>query len=271
MLRLTTPEQKIHYALRLAVAMCFIGHGAFGIITKAIWCNYFGVFGISQHLAYQLMPFLGSFDILIGIAMLAYPARAIAAWLVIWGLMTALLRPLSGEPLAEFVERAGNFGAPLALLLLTGGGGKTVKGWLVPIDPDAPAPVKARIRVALCLRIVVFLLLLGHGWLNLIEKKGLISQYTSLGFSNPAGAAHAVGFFEIIAACAVLIRPFGPLLLALLVWKIFSEFFYPHWEAFEWIERGGSYGCLLALWFATQPLPGIYPRNSRNSRLGVST
>jgi hypothetical protein len=26
-----------------------------------------------------------------------------------------------------------------------------------------------------------------------------------------------------------------------------TELFYPHWEMFEWIERGGSYGCLLAL------------------------
>jgi len=258
MLRLT-PEQKIHYTLRLAVAMCFIGHGTFGIITKAIWCNYFAVFGIDHELAYRLMPILGSFDILIGIAMLAYPVRAIPAWLVIWGIVTALLRPLSGEPFAEFIERAGNFGAPVALLLLSGGGGCTIKGWFTRIDSHTPgidphADTKTVARVVICLRIVVFLLLLGHGWLNLIEKKGLIGQYTALGFPNPAGAAHAIGLFEIIAACVVLIRPFGPLLLVLLAWKIMSEFFYPHYEVFEWIERGGSYGALLALWFAVQPL-----------------
>jgi len=28
--------------------------------------------------------------------------------------------------------------------------------------------------------------------------------------------------------------------------------FYPHYEIFEWIERGGSYGVLLALWFITK-------------------
>ena len=268
MLRLT-PEQKIHYTLRLAVAMCFIGHGTFGIITKAIWCNYFAVFGIGHDLAYRLMPILGSFDILIGIAMLAYPVRAIPGWLVIWGIVTALLRPLSGEPFAEFIERAGNFGAPLALLLLSGGGGRTIKGWVTRIDPNTPAndphshaDAKTLARVVICLRLVVFLLLLGHGWLNLIEKKGLIGQYTTLGFPNPAGAAHAVGLFEIIAACAVLIRPFGPLLLVLLAWKIMSEFFYPHYEVFEWVERGGSYGAILALWFATQSLPGLISRNT---------
>ncbi len=89
-------EQKIHYVLRIAVAMCFIGHGAFGIITKQVWCNYFAVFGIGSTTAYQLMPVVGAVDILMGISMLVYPTRAIAGWLVGWGLVTALCRPLSG-------------------------------------------------------------------------------------------------------------------------------------------------------------------------------
>ena len=220
--------RNIHYTLRIASAMCFIGHGAFGIITKPIWCNYFAVFGISHDLAYRLMPLLGTVDILMGISLLVYPTRAILAWLMGWGIITALLRPLSGEPFAELLERAGNFGAPLALLILSGGGGKA--------------------RVAICLRIVVFLLLLGHGWLNLLEKKSLLSQYQGLGFSDPARTALYAGLFEILAAVAILVRPVPALLVALLIWKMGTELFYPHWELFEWVERGGSYGCLLALW-----------------------
>ena len=65
--------------------MCFIGHGSFGIITKPIWCNYFAVFGIGHDLSYRLMPIMGSFDILAGVAMLAYPLRAIPGWLVVLG------------------------------------------------------------------------------------------------------------------------------------------------------------------------------------------
>jgi hypothetical protein len=70
---------------------------------------------ITSHyeMANRLMPLLRSFDLLMGLGMLAYPIRAIPLWLVIWGIFTALLRPLSGEPFAEFIERAGNFGAPL--------------------------------------------------------------------------------------------------------------------------------------------------------------
>jgi len=100
-------EQKIYYTLRIAAAMCFIGHGSFGIITKAIWCNYFAVFGIGHDMAYHLMPILGSVDILMGLSLLFYPVRAIAFWLVIWGFITATLRPLSGEPFPELLERAG--------------------------------------------------------------------------------------------------------------------------------------------------------------------
>jgi uncharacterized membrane protein YphA (DoxX/SURF4 family) len=237
--------KDLHFTLRIASAMCFIGHGAFGIITKPIWCNYFAVFGMGHDLAYRLMPILGSVDVLMGLSLLFYPTRAVLEWLVVWGLMTALLRPVSGEPFAEFIERAGNFGSPLALLLLSGW-----KPLWSRLDAN-PQPDKARFdRVLLCLRVVVFLFLLGHGWLNWIEKKGLIAQYSALGFPNPIHIAHAVGIFEIIAAVAILIKPVRPLLLVLLVWKIGTELFYPHWEVFEWIERGGSYGSLLALWLA---------------------
>jgi len=163
--------------------MCFIGHGAFGIITKPIWCNYFAVFGIGQDLAYRLMPLVGGIDILLGLAMLFYPIRAVAAWLIFWGVVTASLRPVSGEPFAEMIERAGNYGAPLALLLLS----QTATGnklW-AKMDPHNQPSQRHYRLVALTLRIAVFMLLLGHGWLNLIEKRALLGQYQSLGFSNP--------------------------------------------------------------------------------------
>jgi len=34
-----------------------------------------------------------------------------------------------------------------------------------------------------------------------------------------------------------------------------TELFYPKWEIFEWVERGGSYGCILALWIALGRVP----------------
>lgn len=251
---LQTPTQSIHYTLRIAAAMCFIGHGAFGIITKPIWCNYFAVFGIGHDLAYRVMPLVGGIDILLGLTLLFYPIRAVAGWLVIWGIATASLRPLSGEPVAELIERAGNYGAPLALLLLsqTGGAGNRL---FSKLDPNAQPDDRRYRLVLLTLRIAVFMLLLGHGWLNLIEKKGLLTQYQSLGFSSPAQVAHIAGIFEWVAALAVLVRPVRPLLIAFFIWKMGTELFYPKWEIFEWVERGGSYGCILALWMALGRFP----------------
>jgi hypothetical protein len=242
-------DKKIHYTLRFAAALCFIGHGAFGIITKQIWLNYFAVFGIGHDMAYQLMPLLGTIDILMGISLLIYPTRAILLWLGVWGFITASLRPLSGEHFAETIERAGNYGIPLTLLILSGFGGKNIREWFTWINPDRFIHKKALEAATTCLTIVVFLLLAGHGWLNMIEKKGLLSQYASLGFSNPIQVAHIAGIFEIVAALSVLIRPMRSVLILLLVWKMGTELFYPHWEAFEWIERAGSYGAILALWF----------------------
>ena len=250
-------EVKMHYILRIAIAMCFIGHGAFGIITKQVWCNYFAVFGIGTEAAYRLMPWVGGVDIALGIIMLLYPVRAIALWLVIWGSFTAFLRPASGEPFAEFLERAGNFGAPLALLILSGGI-KNFRHLFVPINPFANVDSKTLYNVANCLKIVGFLLLMGHGWLNLIEKKGLLNQYASLGFSDPGKVAQFVGVFEITAALLVLFKPVRGLLLVFIIWKMTTELFYPKYEFLEWVERGGSYGTLIALWFTMKQVSSSF-------------
>ena len=244
-----TNNQKIFFVLRVGAAMCFIGHGAFGIITKAVWCNYFAVFGIGPEMAYRLMPFLGTIDILMGISLLVYPTRAILVWLVIWGLVTAALRPLSGEPFAELIERSGNYGVPAALIFLCGGVPQAKRGVLRRISAPPVIDQAPQAWVFSCLRLTVFLLLLGHGWLNLIEKRGLLGQYKSIGFYQPETIAHCVGSFEVLTAFAVLLFPNRSLVLAIFVWKMSSELLYPHYEFFEWIERGGSYAAILGLWY----------------------
>ena len=232
--------------------MCLIGHGAFGIITKAVWCNYLAVIGIGQEMAYQLMPIIGSADILMGLSLLFYPVRAVALWLVVWGLATAAMRPLAGEPFAELLERAGNFGAPLALLILCPPE-KGVGAWFKKMQPPASISQGNLKMLKLSLQGTAFLLLVGHGWLNLMEKPGILAQYASLGFGDVHRVGLIVGISEVAAAIVIVIRPLRPLIMLFLIWKIGSELFYPQWEVFEWIERGGSYGTLLALLFALKP------------------
>ncbi|MDE3234605.1 MAG: hypothetical protein KGO81_01530 [Bacteroidota bacterium] len=239
-------ENYILHVLCISVAMCFIGHGSFGIITKPIWCNYFAVFGIDHTLSYSLMPWVGAIDVLLGVIMLFRPMRIIALWLVIWGICTASLRPLSGEPFAELIERAGNFGAPMALLILAGLP-KNFKELFSPIQLNGEIDFKRQYLLKDQLRIIVFLLLAGHGWLNLIDKKALLDQYAYIGLSNPDKTALWIGLAEVFGALFILIKPFRILVFSFFVWKMLSELFYPKYELFEWIERGGSYGTLLAL------------------------
>ena len=77
----------------------------------------------------MVLVLIGSMDIAVGFLILLYPIRIIVAWAALWGFWTALLRPLAGEPIWDFVERWANWAAPLALLCLQGFP-KKVKDWI---------------------------------------------------------------------------------------------------------------------------------------------
>ena len=239
-------KQYLYQVLRTGCVMCFIGHGAFGLITKAVWCNYFALLGIGPDLAYRLMPVVGSIDILMGLSLLMNPVRAVLLWLVIWGLVTASLRPLSGEPVPELIERAGNYLVPAALLVLCPPG-ISLGSWFRRIAGPAPGLYQV-ITVRRTLQVSVFLLLAGHAWLNMIGKPGLLGQYKSLGIADTILFARLAGSIELVLALVTLLHPFRSFLLVVLVWKMGSELFYPHYEILEWIERGGSYASIFGLW-----------------------
>ncbi len=111
----------IEWVLRVAVAGEFIGHGVFALQGKKAWIGWFSVFGVSDAgLAAQLLFLVGLIDIAVAILVLIKPVRLALLWMAVWGFWTALLRPIVGEPIWDFVERWANWGAPLALLLLLG-------------------------------------------------------------------------------------------------------------------------------------------------------
>ena len=115
--------------LRVACTLEFVGHGAFGILTKEAWVPYFAVVGIPEWLAYRLMPLIGTVDITLGLVVALRPVRAALLYMAFWGFLTATVRPLSGEPLWEFVERTPNWAVPLAFLYVRGLG-RSWQEWL---------------------------------------------------------------------------------------------------------------------------------------------
>jgi hypothetical protein len=229
--------RRLHWCLRIGAAACFVGHGAFGIITKAAWIPYFGLVGIPADVAYVLMPVVGTFDILMGLAVLISPRPAVLLYMAVWALWTALLRPLTGESAFETLERAGNYGVPLAMLLMIGWP-RSLGGWFSPGDGTPASPLTLR-RV---LQWTTAVLLFGHGALAAVTGKALFAtHYAALGLPGPI--APYIGGVEMVVAVAALFLPVPALFIAIAVWKLGTEALFPVAGApiWEFIERAGSY------------------------------
>jgi hypothetical protein len=233
-----------YWILRLGTALCFIGHGAFGFITKAAWVPYFGVVGIPEDWAWKLMPVIGAVDVLAGMAVLFGPTRIPLLYMTTWALWTALLRPLAGESGFEALERAGNVGVPLAFLLLHG----LPKTWRETVGALPAGSGSSSAAVSSVLQWTTVLLLLGHGALGALAGKPLLTTHYA-GIGLPAAVTPLVGWLEIGLALAVALRPAPGLLLFVAFWKLVTESLFvlagaPIWE---FVERAGSYAAPAAL------------------------
>lgn len=235
----------IEWLFRIGVGMCFIGHGAFGIITKEAWLPYFGLVGIGAEAAYTLMPLVGAMDITLGVIGILSPRRFILVYMTIWTVWTAALRPLTGESIWEFVERAGNFGVPLAFLLAVGVGAGRL--WFTRIRSEEFVELDTPI-VMTVLRATTVLLLLGHGMLAVTGANGIVPTHLeSIGLAPEL--APVIGGFEVGIAMAIAFTVTPALLVGIGLWKLGTEMLFviagaPFWEV---IERGGSYVAPLAL------------------------
>ena len=107
------------WVLRVAVAGEFVGHGVFALQGKPQWVGWIQQFtGVGASTAGQLLFLIGLMDLAVALVVLVRPVRPVLLWAALWGFWTALLRPLVGEPVWDFVERWANWGVPLALFLL---------------------------------------------------------------------------------------------------------------------------------------------------------
>jgi len=246
---------QLCWILRVGVFMEFIGHGMLGFGHPPAWASYFGVVGIGRGSALYLMSPVGLFDIVMGLTVLLAPIRVVVLYMALWGLWTALLRPLAGESAWEAVERAGNFGAPFALFLLSAGGGW--RKWLGFAQVQTLEGA-SRESVSWVLRLTTVLLLVGHGLLGLTVHKPLYAaQYASIGLSW-TGLEPAIGALECLLALAVLVRPSPKLLAGVVLWKLASEALNPIAGSSFWVfvEHGGSYAAPLALALLNQAYDG---------------
>lgn len=115
-------KKTIEWILRIAVAGEFIGHGLLAIDGKADWVHWINrmLYLDDTLTAAMILAFIGYFDLIVALIILLKPIRVVLLWAAFWAFWTALVRPLVGVGWLDFVERAANWGAPLALLFLLG-------------------------------------------------------------------------------------------------------------------------------------------------------
>lgn len=243
-----TSSHLVHWILRLSVWACFVGHGMFGIRQKVDWLVFYRPLGIPDSIALATMPLVGLVDITVGYVALLRPTRAVLMYTAFWGIFTGLLRPFVGMSFFETLERAGNYGPALALLL-----GGTAAAILSRPSVYDLADEKHYTRMKQLLAVTTFLLLIGHGGLALGAKPMLVEHWHSIGLAtlDESGKAFTrmIGGVEVAAAFLVLAWPTRALCLGIVGWKLFTELLFlptgnPVWEV---VERGGSYGAPLAL------------------------
>src|SRR6266511_1291548 len=114
---------QLDWLLRLAVAGALVGHGGYGaVLAKASWYAYFAVLGLTEQMVQSagLLRIVGGAEIALGVIALVFPVPALLLFISAWKVFTELLRPVTGEPLWEFIERASNLLAPLVLLYVRG-------------------------------------------------------------------------------------------------------------------------------------------------------
>lgn len=111
-----TTNKKLEWILRIGVAGEFLGHGVFAILGKADWIKWTEqLSGMETSMATTFIFVVGIIDVLLAIMVLVRPVRPLLLWMAFWGFWTALVRPLVGMPIWDFIERFANWAAPLAL------------------------------------------------------------------------------------------------------------------------------------------------------------
>ena len=111
-----TTTKKVEWLLRIGVAGEFAGHGLLAIRGKADWIRWIAqLTGVEPTTATTLLLLIGMLDVTVAGIVLLRPMKPVLLWAALWGFWTALVRPLVGADWLDFVERAANWAAPLAL------------------------------------------------------------------------------------------------------------------------------------------------------------
>jgi hypothetical protein len=282
----STREQlliRLERIFRCTVALCFIGHGFWGVVSKPAWIGLITPMGFSESFAIVAIPIVGWLDIVLGVLIMVQNNKAWLWKALTWTVFTACLRPLAGMSFFEIPERAGNFGIPLAFLVLIAFVGKpqtffgkiSIDNFNSELFTDQKIDVMKKI-----LQWSVGLLLIGHGGLVAFAQKTMYVDHLSvLAITGTSQVLILIGWFEIALGIYTVIKPSIPLIWFILIWKCFTEALYPFAgsaiDVFETIERWGDYGgpvaLLLILYFLRSNPKAVVSDDATRSRFASSS
>ncbi len=113
-----TDLERIFWILRIAAFLTFLGHGVFALLGNPSWLVYLTTVGFTLKTSQHVIVLIGYLDIIVATSILVKPLKYVVIWAFVWAFATALIRPLSGEPIWAFIERGANWGIPLALYII---------------------------------------------------------------------------------------------------------------------------------------------------------
>ena len=106
----------MEWLLRVGVAGEFLGHGLLAVGGKADWIGWISnMLKVETSTATTLLLIIGIIDVILALIVLFKPIKSVLLWMAFWGFWTALVRPLVGQSILDFIERFANWAAPLAL------------------------------------------------------------------------------------------------------------------------------------------------------------
>ena len=109
-------KREVCMVLRLTTVALLLGHGALGLLVrKPLLASHYASIGLGGA---AIEPWVGAFEILLSMAVLARPGFGLLLFVFAWKLATELLSPVAGSSFWVFVEHGGSYAAPLALAFL---------------------------------------------------------------------------------------------------------------------------------------------------------
>lgn len=108
------------WILRIGIFGSFLAHGIFALGVEQSWIPFLTTVGFSEDTAITLLPIIGSLDIIVAFLSLLWPVRIVLIWAALWAFAAALIIPISGDSIWEFLEHWAYWASPLALLVLQG-------------------------------------------------------------------------------------------------------------------------------------------------------